>query len=162
MLVQYHDGYVGFEAASRYLMYFGLIPLLGHIVIVMMLDLCRKYNLRLTNSLLVAHEALIGIGIILTGYFYDHNNQEVKEYATKQGSLCLKDTLECYQAFLNELLKFSDSDGLSSGFTTFMIFLLALQVLCLIGIVFINILILKYYKLKEVDYPSTDYELQTL
>lgn len=36
-------------------MYFGLIPLIAHTVIVFLLDSCGKFNLRLTNSLMIIH-----------------------------------------------------------------------------------------------------------
>ena len=52
-------------------MYFGLIPLVAHILTVMIIDLSKKINLRLTNSLLIVHEALIGIGIIVNGILFN-------------------------------------------------------------------------------------------
>jgi len=53
------------------MMYFGLIPLVAHIIFVVILDLLKKFNLRVTNSLLLIHEALIGIGIIIMVIKYD-------------------------------------------------------------------------------------------
>ncbi len=45
---------------------------------------------------------------------------------------------------------FKDSDNVGSGFNTAMAFLLVLQILCVIVIIVINILMAKYYKLREI------------
>jgi hypothetical protein len=43
-----------------------------------------------------------------------------------------------------------------------MAFVLVLNVLCLIAIVVVNVLINKYYKMREIEPSSSGYELQTL
>lgn len=55
-------------------MYYALIPLIIHIIIVLILDSCFKFNLRLTNSLMVVHVALVGAGIIVCGIIYNLTN----------------------------------------------------------------------------------------
>lgn len=58
-------------------MYFGLIPLIVHTIIVFVLDSCCNLNLRLTNSLMIIHEALIGAAIIIAGIFFNLTNAEI-------------------------------------------------------------------------------------
>lgn len=78
-------------------MYFGLVPLVGHILIVMLLDLLCKFNLRLTNSLLIVHEALIGIGLIVNGFLFNETNDELAEHYGSITEWCLvKDNGYCY------------------------------------------------------------------
>jgi hypothetical protein len=78
-------------------MYFGLVPLVGHILIVMFLDLWCKFNLRLTNSLLIVHEALIGIGLIVNGFMFNQTNDELTERYESIRNWCLvKDNNYCY------------------------------------------------------------------
>jgi hypothetical protein len=57
-------------------------------------------------------------------------------------------------------LKFDD--GVSSTFVTIMCFVLAVEILLLIGVVVLNVLIVKYNKLREIDPSLSGYELQTL
>ena len=71
---KYRENYIEYRSASTYLFYFGLMPLLVHVVILFFFDLCSKHNLRLTNSLLMIHEVLIGIGIIVKGYYFNDVN----------------------------------------------------------------------------------------
>lgn len=52
-------------------MNFGLLPLVVHILVVLLADLVFKFNLRLTNSLLVVHQALTGIGLIVNGFGFN-------------------------------------------------------------------------------------------
>ena len=61
----------------KYLLYFGLIPLIAHTILVFVLDTFCNYNLRLTNSLMIIHESLIGAGIIIAGIAYKSNNDEL-------------------------------------------------------------------------------------
>lgn len=53
--------------------------------------------------------------------------------------------------------EFNENDGISSGFVTLMCFILALEILLLIGVVAINILMVKYYKLREIDPELSGY-----
>jgi hypothetical protein len=53
-------------------------------------------------------------------------------------------------------------DGVSSTFVTIMCFVLAVEILLLIGVVVLNVLIVKYNKLREIDPSLSGYELQTL
>lgn len=55
-------------------MYFGLIPLIFHIVVVFFIDICCKHNLRLTNSLMIIHAALLGIAVIVAGIQFNTKN----------------------------------------------------------------------------------------
>ena len=55
LLMRYHDNYVTFKEVCSYLLYFGLVPLMLHIILVMVLDLCHKNKMRLTSSLLIIH-----------------------------------------------------------------------------------------------------------
>ena len=55
LLMRYHDNYVTFKEVCSYLLYFGLVPLMLHIIFVMVLDLCHKNKMRLTSSLLIIH-----------------------------------------------------------------------------------------------------------
>lgn len=84
-------------------MYYGLIPLVGHILIVMFLDLWFKFNLRLTNSLLIVHEALVGIGLIVNGFeFNEQNDYLTKKYGAITSSCLIKDNAYCYNNFYRE------------------------------------------------------------
>lgn len=68
---RFTDNYKSFTIVVRYLMFFGLFPLIVHTVTVFLLDSCGKFNLRLTNSLMIIHEALIGAGIIIAGISFN-------------------------------------------------------------------------------------------
>jgi len=57
------------------MMYFGLIPLVAHIIIALVLDRCCKFNLRMTNSLMIGHVSLIEAGIIVCGILFTLNDQ---------------------------------------------------------------------------------------
>lgn len=63
----FSDNYSTFSVVVQYLMYFGLLPLMVHTVVVLTLDCFCHFNLRLTNSLMIIHEALTGAGIIISG-----------------------------------------------------------------------------------------------
>ena len=64
----YRENYIEYKSASTYLFYFGLMPLLVHVITLFFIDLCSKHNIGLANSLLMIHEVMIGIGIIVKGY----------------------------------------------------------------------------------------------
>lgn len=51
----FSDNYNTFFVLVQYLMFFGLLPLIIHTVVVFLLDSCGKFNLRLTNSLMIIH-----------------------------------------------------------------------------------------------------------
>jgi hypothetical protein len=68
------DNYHTFSVVVQYLMMFGLLPLIVHTIAVLFLDSCCKFNLRLTNSLMIIHEALLGAGIIIAGITFNLQN----------------------------------------------------------------------------------------
>lgn len=109
----------------KYLLYFGLIPLIAHTILVFVLDTFCKYNLRLTNSLMIIHESLIGAGIIIAGIAYNSNNDELIARIGRFPSECIINHPQCSD--LSSLFStFSADDGISSGFVTVMCFVLAL------------------------------------
>jgi hypothetical protein len=71
----FSDNYNSFKKATTYMMYFGLIPLVTHIIVAMLLDYCCKFNLRMTNSLMIGHLSLIEAGIIVCGILFSLNDQ---------------------------------------------------------------------------------------
>lgn len=50
-----------------------------------------------------------------------------------------------------------DNSGVSNFITICMGVVVVVQVLCLIGIVVVNVLMAKYYRLREVDHSSSGY-----
>lgn len=93
----YNINYIKFHAVGVYLMNYGLIPLVIHIIVVLLLDLCFKFNLRLTNSLLVIHEGLIGIGLIFNGFTFNEQNDDIQTAFNSITQYCLiKDNSYCY------------------------------------------------------------------
>ena len=60
-------------------MYFGLMPLIVHIVVVFFIDICCKHNLRLTNSLMIIHAALLGIAVIVAGIQFNSKNDYISD-----------------------------------------------------------------------------------
>lgn len=142
-------------------MYFGLLPLMVHTVAVLALDTCCHFNLRLTNSLMIIHEALTGAGIIIAGITFYQQGKDLQERVNRMASHCLVGVSQC-QALRNPFLEFQVDSGVSGTFVTVMCFVLAVEVLLLIGVVVLNILMVKYYKLREVDPSFSGYELQTL
>lgn len=71
---QFNDNYIFFSSVVSYMMYFGLVPLIFHILVVFVLDTWCRFNLRLTNSLMIIHESLIGGGIIICAITYYTKN----------------------------------------------------------------------------------------
>ncbi len=55
-------------------MLFGLMPLVAHTLVVFVLDSFCRFNLRLTNSLMIINEALTGAGIIIAGISLNSTN----------------------------------------------------------------------------------------
>jgi hypothetical protein len=153
--------YQTFTVAIQYLMYFGLLPLIAHTVVVFLLDSCGKLNLRLTNSLMIIHEALIGAGIIIAGIAFNTQNDEFEGNINKFASQCLIGGSQCQQLSA-PFGTFRVDDGVSPSFVTIMCFILAVEALLLVGVVVLNILMVKYYKLREIDPSFSGYELQTL
>lgn len=142
-------------------MYFGLLPLIIHTVFVLFLDSCCKFNLRLSNSLMIIHEALIGAGIIIAGISYNLTNDDLRERVNRIATQCLVGSPEC-QSVQSPFANLIIDDGVSSTFVTIMCFVLAVEILLLIGVVVLNVLMVKYYKLREIDPSFSGYELQTL
>lgn len=137
------------------------MPLLVHVFIVFFVDLCSRHNMRLANSLLIIHEVFIGIGIIIKGYYFNDTNDHINDQLTQINTQCLDKTSACYQTFQSHFNIFSGDDNITTSFSFFMIFLLVLQVLCLIIMLILNILMLQYYKTRDIEPASShDYELQ--
>lgn len=63
---------------------------------------------------------------------------------------------------MDPFANFIVDSGVSSTFVIIMCCVLALEVLLLIGVVVLNVLMVKYYKLRETDPSLSGYELQTL
>ena len=143
-------------------MYFGQIPLTAVTLVVMFLDLCTRHNYRLMNSVLTLHLTLVGIGVILKGYFFNSNNDAITDHLAKIGSQCLSVSSNCYQQFQNTFSTFSKSDNISSSFDVFMIIILIFMISCIVVMIIINVLMIIYYKFKDSEPTSTEYELQSL
>ena len=130
-------------------MYFGLLPLLIHVLIVTIMDIFCKYNLRLMNSLMIVHQAIAGIGLIINGIMFDSENDDiVNKYNGFYTNCVINDSATCSDLFYSSFRTQKFTNGISSTFTFFMGFILVLQVLCIIGILVVNIVIIKYYKLR--------------
>ena len=75
-------------------MYFGFIPLTIHIILVFILDTFWTFNLRLTNSLMITHQSIIGAAIILIGIFYNLKNDELVLKVQQISGECLMDDVD--------------------------------------------------------------------
>jgi hypothetical protein len=131
-------------------MYFGLLPLIVHIIVVFFIDVCCKHNLRLTNSLMIIHAALLGIAVIVAGIQFNSKNDFIGDTLKDIASECLIDNKDC-NTIRNPISKFEGDDNISDGFVTGMNFVLAILVIFVIGIVIINILIIRFNKLRRTD-----------
>ena len=136
-------------------MYFGYLPLSIHMILVFLLDMFCKFNLRLTNSLMIIHQSLLGTAIIVLGIIFNLKNGELISSVQALAQQCLiTDINECSSLSL-PFVDFKHTDGISDGFVIIMGVILAVEILGFIGILFINILMKKYYQLRELD-PSLD------
>lgn len=74
---------------------FGLLPLLAHTILVFFMDCCCHFNLRLTNSLMIIHECLIGAGIIIAIINFNMNHNKLTLGVESLAKECLIDATEC-------------------------------------------------------------------
>jgi hypothetical protein len=114
------------------------MPLFIHIVITFILDECFKYNLRIGNSILVIHLCLLSIGIITNGMFVKVRNDQFVSNIQTIGSQCMIDEIWAPQKLLFK--NFNDDGNISTSFNYFMGFLFAMQIMGIIGIVFLRII----------------------
>lgn len=76
-------------------MYFGIIPLIIHVIVVFFIDIFCKHNLRITNSLMIIHAALLGIAVIVAGIQFNSRNDYIGDTLKDLVSKCLINNKDC-------------------------------------------------------------------
>lgn len=131
----------------KYLIYFSLVPMIIHVLLMLILDEWGKTNIRVANNILVLHVSLVSTVVIALGLGMIVSFNGFAWTINLLGTECLthySQSTTTVSLFTN----FTSKDRIPNFFFYFLAFLLVLQGLSILGILAINLLIRLYYRMR--------------